>query len=242
MSKVGSRSAVSKYFYQNGESVVITSDIWERDPEYPKGFLPHIGYDYRAAVGTPVVACFDGEIANAVTGLGSDYGRQIFLYNGAVKKTAHYAHLQKVIVAVGTKVKKGQLIGYSGASGKSENTYAAHLHFGIAKGRVTNATNKGKRLGDIWLDVELFHFLNVDGLMNLRAFNFTDNVNVRSGATLKASKKDMYYKGETLKMLSPVAHKTTDGYSWLEYKSSRGTLSAVAVYDAESNEWYGNFQ
>ena len=157
MTKVGTKSKVSKWFYQNGESVVITSDIWERDPYYKKSLLPHIGYDYRARTPLNMVAALNGVIVQIVTGWWSDYGWQIFLYDEEKNVTVHYAHLSEVHVKVGQRVKQGDLIGVSGRSGKTENAYDAHLHLGLAKGRVTTTT-KGKALGDIWLDVEEFDF------------------------------------------------------------------------------------
>lgn len=157
MSKVGTKSKVSKWFYQNGESVVITSDIWERDPYYKKSLLPHIGYDYRARTPLNMVAALNGVIVQIVTGWWSDYGWQIFLYDEEKNVTVHYAHLSEVHVKVGQRVKQGDLIGVTGATGKTKNAYDAHLHLGLAKGKVTTTT-KGKALGDIWLDVEEFDF------------------------------------------------------------------------------------
>ena len=157
MSKVGTKSKVSKHFYKDKRNAVITSDIWDRDKEYPKQFLPHVGYDYRASVGTELVSPFDGEVISVVSELWSSYGRQIFILKSDGTVTAHFAHLSRVNVKQGQKVRKGDLIGLSGGSGATENTYAPHLHLGLAKGRVTTTT-KGKALGDIWLDVELYDF------------------------------------------------------------------------------------
>lgn len=154
MSKVGQLSKVSKYFI--GSDVVITSDIWDRDKDYPKKFLPHVGYDYRAKIGTPVYAPFAGEIVQVTPGLGSSYGRQVYVYDG--QHTFHTAHHSKVEVKTGQKVKAGDLLGLSGASGSKENTYAPHVHAGLAKGLITNAGNKGSYLGDLWVDLEEFNF------------------------------------------------------------------------------------
>ena len=154
MSKVGQLSKVSKYFM--GTEVVITSDIWDRDKDYPKQFLPHVGYDYRSKVGTPVYAPFTGEIVQVTPNLGSSYGRQVYVYDGS--HTFHTAHYSKVEVETGQKVKVGDLLGLSGASGAKENTYAPHLHAGLAKGRITNAGKKGSHLGDLWVDLEEFNF------------------------------------------------------------------------------------
>lgn len=158
MSKVGTLSKVSKHFYKDERNAVITSDVWDRDSTYPKEFLPHVGYDYRARTPLGIVAPCDGVIVNAVSGLGSTYGRQVFLYDPVQDVTHHSAHHSNVLVVTGDKVVKGQLLAYTGRSGVTETQYAAHLHYGIAKGKITNAGNKGKHLGDIWLDVEEFDF------------------------------------------------------------------------------------
>lgn len=178
MSKVGELSKVSKHFLN--ESVVITSDIWDRDKDYPKQFLPHVGYDYRSKIGRPVYAPFAGEIVQVTPNLGSSYGRQVYVFNGV--HTFHTAHYSKVDVKQGQRVKKGDLLGLSGASGASENTYAPHLHAGLAKGIITNAGNKGSFLGDLWVDLESYDFDHQIDYWRSEGgvFELTENVNERS--------------------------------------------------------------
>ncbi len=88
----------------------------------------HSGTDFRAAVGTPVVAANDGIVRIAKDRYyagGSvviDHGYKIF---------SQYYHLSQVKVKVGQKVKKGELIALSGDTGR---VTGAHLHFGIFAG------------------------------------------------------------------------------------------------------------
>lgn len=88
----------------------------------------HSGTDFRAAVGTPVVAANDGIVRIAKDRYyagGSvviDHGYKIF---------SQYYHLSQVKVKVGQKVKKGEVIALSGDTGR---VTGAHLHFGIFAG------------------------------------------------------------------------------------------------------------
>ncbi len=80
---------------------------------------------------------------------GSGYGNYITVNHGTKDgKTyvAYYAHMAPgAVVSVGQKVKKGQIIGYVGSTGRSTG---AHLHFGIAvNGGWVNPMNFYKRVG-----------------------------------------------------------------------------------------------
>lgn len=97
----------------------------------------HGAIDLRAAVGTPVYAAEDGTVnwvqawdGKTKTG-NQSYGNLVRIqhanYNGKKLET-YYAHLSKVCVKNGEKVKEGQVIGYSGETG---NCYGAHLHFEV---------------------------------------------------------------------------------------------------------------
>ena len=87
----------------------------------------HHGIDIKADEGTPVYAAADGivEFANER----GNYGLLVEL-NHSPSYTTRYAHLSKVAVKPGTKVKQGQLIAYCGNTGKSTGP---HLHFEVRK-------------------------------------------------------------------------------------------------------------
>jgi murein DD-endopeptidase MepM/ murein hydrolase activator NlpD len=89
----------------------------------------HEGIDLRAGVGTKVYAAASGEVLYRGTKL-KGYGRMIVLEHGDGWSTA-YAHLSRYAVRLGQKVKRGQLIGYAGRSGRAKG---AHLHFELRKG------------------------------------------------------------------------------------------------------------
>jgi murein DD-endopeptidase MepM/ murein hydrolase activator NlpD len=104
----------------------------------------HKGDDFAAKTGTPVYAAVSGIVQHAGTngvgptrGWGSAYGVQIIIANdkfadGSKGYYAGYMHLSKVKVKRGQRVKKGQLIGYTGNTGSSTGP---HLHFEIQKAR-----------------------------------------------------------------------------------------------------------
>lgn len=95
----------------------------------PTGFfrLPkhHNGIDYAAPIGTPIYAAASGEIEKIY--VSSSYGKYILIAHENDFSTA-YAHMNAFAegLEVGTKVKRGQIIGQLGNTGKSSGP---HLHF-----------------------------------------------------------------------------------------------------------------
>jgi murein DD-endopeptidase MepM/ murein hydrolase activator NlpD len=91
----------------------------------------HPGIDFDISVGTPIIAPSDGVVIYIG---GQDVkepwagGIGIIISHGEYFKT-FYAHLTKIFVEKGQSIKRGQLIGLSGAN----NRGYAHLHFGICK-------------------------------------------------------------------------------------------------------------
>lgn len=93
----------------------------------------HKGIDLAAPTGTPVYATADGAIARADRS--RTYGLVIYINHGAEMET-RYAHLSKLLVADGQQVKKGDLIGYVGSTGRSTGP---HLHYEVrVKGLAVN--------------------------------------------------------------------------------------------------------
>ena len=97
----------------------------------------HEGTDFSVKIGTPVYATGDGVIRWTKSAFGG-YGKEIEINHGFGYKTK-YAHLSEFIVAKGQKVKRGELIGYSGSTGGST---APHLHYEVIKeGKKVNPVN-----------------------------------------------------------------------------------------------------
>lgn len=98
------------------------------DPIY-KTRRMHTGMDFTARTGTSVYATGDGVVESLeVSGWG--YGRCIVINHGYGYKT-RYAHLSAFKVKRGQKIKRGELIGLVGNTGKSTGP---HLHYEVEKG------------------------------------------------------------------------------------------------------------
>jgi len=103
----------------------ITSSFGERlDPFNGEGAF-HAGIDISSSFGQPVHAAADGVIMTA--GLASGYGREVLVDHGNGIQTL-YGHLSGFAVTVGEQVKRGQVIGYVGTSGRSTGP---HLHYEV---------------------------------------------------------------------------------------------------------------
>lgn len=91
----------------------------------------HSGIDFSAALGTEAYATGDGVVFDVERNEWG-YGNMVILDHGYGYKT-RYAHLQKAAVRKGQKVKRGQLVGYIGNTGK---TTGVHLHYEVLKNDV----------------------------------------------------------------------------------------------------------
>ena len=100
---------------------------WRIDPVYGTRKM-HWGTDFSAETGTDVYATGEGIVEE--TNINSwGYGREIVINHGFGYKT-RYAHLSSFLVKRGDKVKRGDLIGLVGNTGKSTG---AHLHYEVEK-------------------------------------------------------------------------------------------------------------
>lgn len=88
----------------------------------------HFGMDFTAPRGTPIYATGDGIVKRADNS-SSGYGKHIRIDHG-YGYVSLYAHLYKYNVRVNQRVKRGDLIGFVGSTGRSE---APHLHYEVFK-------------------------------------------------------------------------------------------------------------
>lgn len=96
----------------------------------------HAGMDFSANIGTDVYATGDGRVVSAKWESG--FGNCIVIDHGFGYET-RYAHLNGFKVRAGQKVKRGEVIGYVGNTGKSTGP---HLHYEVrVKGRIVNPVN-----------------------------------------------------------------------------------------------------
>ncbi|MFA7596077.1 MAG: peptidoglycan DD-metalloendopeptidase family protein [Novosphingobium sp.] len=93
----------------------------------------HAGMDFKASYGTPVHAVADGVVQFA--GRHGGHGNFVRLGHGGGLGTG-YAHLSRIAVAPGGRVRRGQVIGYVGSTGLSTGP---HLHYEMYRnGRTVN--------------------------------------------------------------------------------------------------------
>lgn len=100
---------------------------WRTDP-FTKARKFHYGMDFSSPQGTPVYATGDGVVIRADDG-SSGYGNHIRIDHGYGYVTL-YGHLSAYNVRAGQHVKRGDLIGKVGSTGRSE---APHLHYEVIK-------------------------------------------------------------------------------------------------------------
>jgi murein DD-endopeptidase MepM/ murein hydrolase activator NlpD len=86
---------------------------------------PHSGVDLRAAKGTPVQSTHDGRVILVVEHFFS--GRSVVIDHGGAIQSMYF-HLEESKVREGQEVRKGQIIGLVGATGRATGP---HLHFGM---------------------------------------------------------------------------------------------------------------
>ena len=88
----------------------------------------HTGIDYACPTGTAILASADGQVTAAGWDM-TGYGYRAIINHGSGRATL-YAHLDQIQVRTGERVKQGQQIGLSGATG---NVTGPHLHFEARK-------------------------------------------------------------------------------------------------------------
>ena len=104
----------------------MASGFGYRTDPFNKSRKMHSGMDFTAPRGTPVYAASDGKIIRADS-RSTGYGKHIRIDHGFGYVTL-YAHLNKYNVKRGQKVKKGDVIGFVGSTGRSQ---APHLHYEV---------------------------------------------------------------------------------------------------------------
>lgn len=107
------------------QGFVMTSDYGMRTHPVLGGQRKHNGIDLAAPTGTPVYATADGLISRAERF--SSYGNYIQIEHGGELQT-RFGHLSGFAVTAGEQVRKGQLIGFVGTTGRSTGP---HLHYEV---------------------------------------------------------------------------------------------------------------
>lgn len=96
----------------------------------------HKGMDFTAPTGTPIYASGNGKVIRSSRS--ATYGRVVYIDHG-YGYTTIYAHMSKIKAKRGQNIKRGDLIGYVGNTGRS---VSAHLHYEVRKnGKALNPIN-----------------------------------------------------------------------------------------------------
>jgi murein DD-endopeptidase MepM/ murein hydrolase activator NlpD len=115
----------------------LASGFGYRTDPFTKARKMHEGMDFTAKVGTPIYATGDGVVQRA-DNTASGFGNHIVISHGFGYETL-YAHLSRYNCRAGQRIKRGDVIGYVGSTGRSEGP---HLHYEVHKnGRVVNPLN-----------------------------------------------------------------------------------------------------
>ncbi|MFH1565044.1 MAG: M23 family metallopeptidase [bacterium] len=128
------RSTIASFIIPDSAPIVSqTRMLWPADSKRITQYYSwrHHGLDIGGKTTNYIYASDDGTISIAAySGWNSGYGTHIMIDHGNSKKTL-YGHLSKNFVQVGEKVKKGQVIGMMGTTGRSTGV---HLHFEVRFG------------------------------------------------------------------------------------------------------------
>tara|TARA_R100001369_G_scaffold88422_1_gene124958 strand:- start:2002 stop:2979 length:978 start_codon:yes stop_codon:yes gene_type:complete len=113
---------------KNEDLTRMASGYGYRTDPFTKARKFHYGMDFTSPRGTPVYASGDGVVSRADNNA-TGYGNHIRIDHGYGYESL-YAHLYKYNVRKGQLVKRGDLIGFVGSTGRSE---APHLHYEVFK-------------------------------------------------------------------------------------------------------------
>ena len=121
------RLAAQPNIWPVGGRVVLSPFGHRSDPFSGEGAF-HKGLDISSASGTPVRSTADGIVVH--TAMESGYGRLVIVDHGAGVQT-YYAHLSRFFVHAGQEVRRGDMVGAVGSSGR---VTAPHLHYEVRIG------------------------------------------------------------------------------------------------------------
>lgn len=117
------------------DNLVFTSLYGIRSDPFRGSRAMHAGVDIPGPVGTPIYATADGIVRRA--GWANGYGNLIEIGHGRGIDT-RYGHLSQISVQANTRVKRGDLIGRMGSTGRSTGS---HLHYEVRiDGRAVDPT------------------------------------------------------------------------------------------------------
>jgi murein DD-endopeptidase MepM/ murein hydrolase activator NlpD len=109
------------------DSYRITSLFGLRANPFGSGYELHNGMDFAAVTGTRVYATGPGKVV--VAGWSNIYGNHVVIEHAGGYRTL-YGHLSQIETSVGQEIRRGELIGRVGSTGRSTGP---HLHYGVSR-------------------------------------------------------------------------------------------------------------
>ncbi|MGC4251902.1 MAG: M23 family metallopeptidase [Sphingobium sp.] len=107
------------------EKLTLTSNFGVRSDPFNNHARMHKGIDIPGPVGTPIYATADGIVSRS--GWASGYGNLVQISHGHGMET-RYGHMSKLLVPANSYVRRGQVIGLMGSTGRSTGS---HLHYEV---------------------------------------------------------------------------------------------------------------
>ncbi|RYY43720.1 MAG: M23 family metallopeptidase [Sphingomonadales bacterium] len=119
------QTVISVPSMQPVDRVIFTSSFGVRSDPFRGTAAMHAGVDIPGAIGTPIYATADGIISHS--GRRGGYGNLVQINHGRGIET-RYGHLSKILVGDNARVRRGQIIGLMGSTGRSTGS---HLHYEV---------------------------------------------------------------------------------------------------------------
>jgi len=106
----------------------LMSQFGRRSDPFSGEWLFHSGVDISAATGTPVQATADGVVVHAE--YSGAYGKLVIVDHGSLQ--TYYAHLSRIDVVEGQEIRRGEIVGGAGATGRATSS---HVHYEVRQNR-----------------------------------------------------------------------------------------------------------
>lgn len=208
-------SSTAKVVYANLSDVVGTTDASvttifreKGDNLWSSGW--HNGTDIAAPTNTPIKAVADGTVVDtsAMAARQDNFGNRVIIEH-ADGVFSVYAHMiAPASVKKGDKVKRGQIIGRVGGTGKTQNQYGNHLHLTLLKGFKPSLYNI------FYTNNELLDPIKVCGMGTLKFSSLAKSTIVENGVTKDLGDLNKYYgvsaASSTVKPAAAAALKVGD--------------------------------
>ncbi len=201
----------------------VTSIFREKGSTWISGW--HNGTDIAAPANTPIKAVADGTVVDTSTmsARQDNFGNRVIIEH-ADGVFSVYAHMiAPALVKKGDKVKRGQIIGRVGGTGKTQNQYGNHLHLTLLKDFKLSLYNI------FYTNNELLDPIKVCGMGTLKFSSLAKNTIIENGVTKNLGDLNKYYgvsdAGSTAKP-SATSFKVGDIVEFTgstHYTSSTGT-------------------